>query len=128
MESLNAPSALISCSGANSTFRPVVPPRNRSSPHDLVAQRAAVLGHAVEGAAVGMGDVLGGDQDAFEQGIEVALLGKCRTDRIELIESAEKVADEVYRHVLIPVRNTPVRRVGAVGPASNRPDYHQFTL
>jgi hypothetical protein len=73
---------------------PVVPPIAicSESVRRISKRRRAVFGHAVEGAAVGVGDGLGREQDALEQPVDVALLGERGADLVELLEAAKQVA------------------------------------
>ena len=64
--------------------------------HDLETQAEAVFRHAVERAAVGMGDGLGGKQDVLEQLVDVALAREGGADLVELFKTTEEVLDGVH--------------------------------
>ena len=68
---------------------------------NLEAQMAPVLGHAVEGAAVRVGDLLGSQQDALQQAVQVALVGEGRPDLVELLQAPEKIVQGI--HALPPI-------------------------
>jgi hypothetical protein len=68
----------------------------RVGAQDFEAQGAVVIRHPIKGAAIGVGDGLGGDQDGFEQSIDVALFGKRSTNRIKLFKAAKQVAGGIH--------------------------------
>ena len=61
-----------------------------SSAHDLEAQRA-VLGQAVQRAAVGVRDRLGRREDGLEQAVDVALRRQRGADGVQLLETLHQV-------------------------------------
>ena len=63
---------------------------------DLETQAPAVLADAVERTAVGVHDRLGGEQYAFEQPIDVALVGQVGAYGIEFIQALEKIFHHIH--------------------------------
>ncbi len=70
--------------------------RKRGGAHDLEAQRP-FLGDAVQRAAVGAGDRLGGGKNALEQAVDVAFGRERCADRIELLEAQAEVFSRLGR-------------------------------
>ena len=58
---------------------------------DHEAQEAAILTEQVERAAVGVGDGLGREQDAFQQAVDVPLVRQRRADGVELFEALKQI-------------------------------------
>ncbi len=68
----------------------------RVGAHDGEAQRRAILGHAVQRAAVGPQQPLGGLQNAFEQAVDVTLARQRGANAVQLLQPLQQVLCRIH--------------------------------
>jgi len=97
-------------------------------PEYLETKGLAILSHAVQRAAIGMGDGLGSHENALQQPCDVALLGERRANGVELFEPTQQVFNGVHYS---PLHEKPrprgERPILPQSPAAHRrPTQHHF--